>query len=145
MSAERMHGFRASALLRASWAAGFVAAALLLVWVIERPHVGDNHAPVAHVGGAAATAHTLPLRIESTYPVAAWAVSRLGEALAPSASDPSGWSGTVPVASGDELLVVATAAPETPTVHRCLRIALGDGAPQIVWSGGDVTATVVVP
>lgn len=133
-------GFSASALTRVAVGMAFVAAACLLVWCIERP--SPEIAKTASVSSNTTTAtHSWPVTIESTYPVTTWSVSVLGVDQAPTRSDPFSWSGSLTATVGSELLVTATAASGDRAPNHGLRVAIGSATPQVVWSGGDVTAT----
>lgn len=85
------------------------------------------------------------LMIESTYLVAEWSVSILNHEQLPAHRHAYTWTGTLSAEPGSEILIVATAKPDEVLPNRGLRISLGGAPPKIVWGGGDVTATIVVP
>ncbi len=136
-------GFSASAWTRMVVGVAFCGAAVALVWVIERPHAGLQEAPPAVSSTSAMQA--LPLVIESTYPVASWSVSVLNHEQPAAQSEAFAWRGSVAAVVDDEILISATAKADDQTPNHSLRITIGDAAPRLVWGGGDVTATVVVP
>ena len=139
-----MLGFTASSALRAAFGLLLVAVFAALVWGIEgHSMVGANSASTPLVPAAAT--QRLSVRIESTYPVSAWTVARLGVPLIPQASETLVWRGEISVASGDELLVIAQAAPGAGAGNRCLRLTIGTQVPQLIWGEGDITTTVAIP
>lgn len=136
-----MIGQHASALTRLGAGALFCAAAVALVWWVERGQPAPATAPPATV----AQQRSLRLAVESTYAVASWQVSVLGITQPAAASDAWSWSGTVSAPSGEEVVVTATAAASTEAPHRGLRLRLGDAPERVVWGAGDVVATGTAP
>jgi len=134
-------GQHASALTRLAAGALFCAAAVALVWWVERGQPAPATPPPATV----AQQHSLRLAVESTYPVASWKVAVLGVAQTAATSDAWSWSGTVSVPSGEEVVVIATAAAGAEAPHRGLRLRLGDAPERVVWGAGDVVATGTAP
>ena len=132
-------GFEASALSRAVLGGGFIAAAAVLVWVIERP--GPTTVSVI-AESAAVTRSSWPVTIESTYRVAKWSVSILGVEQAATHQGDFSWSGAISAASGDELLVQARPAAAEHVPHHGLRLLVGAAGERLVWGDGEVTATV---
>lgn len=136
-----MIGQHASALTRLAAGAVFCVAAVALVWLVER----SGPPPAAPAATTAAPLRSLRLAVESTYPVAVWRVAVLGVAQPASASDAWSWSGTISAPSGEEVLVIATAAAGVEAPHRGLRLRLGDAPERLVWGSGDVVATGTAP
>ena len=136
-----MIGQRASALERLAAGALFCVAAVALVWWVERGQPPPASPPPATV----AQQRSLRLAVESTYPVAVWKVSVLGVAQLVAASDAWSWSGTVSAPSGEEVVVIATAAAGAEAPHRGLRLRLGEAPERVVWGAGDVVATGTAP
>jgi len=133
-------GFDASAFTRSALGVGFIAASVVMVWVIERPLSLDARVSVQPVALGVAK-QAWPVTIESTYPVATWSVQVLGVDQVASHHDGYSWSGTIPAAVGDELLVHAQAANSDSAPNRGLRLLIGSAPERLVWGGGDVTAT----
>jgi hypothetical protein len=139
-----MLGFTVSSARRVAVGGLVVAFFAALVWGIEGRSAG--FAPSLPVPAATPTAITrLPVRIESTYPVATWTVSRLGVPLVAQASAAQVWRGEVVVASGDELLVTAQATAAAGSGNHCLRLTIGALPPRLIWGDGDITTTVAIP
>lgn len=138
---ETVIGQHASALTRLAAGALFCVAAVALVWWVER----GGPAPAPPPPATAAPQRSLRLAVESTYPVASWKVTVLGVAQNAAASDAWSWSGTVSAPSGEEVVVVATAAADVAAPHRGLRLRLGDAPERVVWGAGDVVATGTAP
>ncbi len=136
-----MIGLRASALSRLAAGAVFCVLAVALVWWVE------NGEPSTRVPAAAATepSRRLRLEVESTYPVAGWSVLVLGVAQPASASDAWSWHGTVAAPAGEEVVVIAPAAPADRAPNHGLRLRLGDAPERLVWGSGDVVATGTAP
>ena len=137
-SSVKSFGFEASALLRTALGVGFVAAAALLVWLIERPS-NTTLPESAHVD--ASTTVQVPVTIESTYPVAAWSVTLLGVEQLATHHDAFSWSGIISSAAGESLLVQAQAVAADQAPHHGLRLLIGAAPERLVWSDGTVTAT----
>ncbi len=139
-----MLGFTASSMLRAAFGLLLVAVFAALVWGIESHSTeGVNSVPTPTAPSVATT--RMSVRIESTYPVATWTVSRLGVPLTPQASETQVWRGEIAVASGDELLITAQAIPGASAGNRCLRLTIGSQIPQLIWGDGDITTTLAIP
>ncbi len=135
-------GFTASGMQRLALGAVFCAGASCLVWLVERPRA----APAGGPATAAAAVRTVRLRIDSTYPVAAWTVSVLDRAMAPTGADAFHWQGEISGPAGEEVLVIGrsgSGAGDEP--NRCLRLAVGDRSPVLHWGGGDLTVTAAIP
>ena len=138
-------GFAAAAWTRLVVGVAFCAAAVAMVWLIERPRPLPAAAPAGGDGGATTAPRSWPLTVESTYAVTTWAVVVGGGAQPAQHSDAYTWSGRVSATPGDEILVSATPGPADQAPNHGLRIVLGEAQPRLVWSGGEVTATVTVP
>lgn len=144
----RDFGFAASAWTRAAVGVCFGVAAVILVWVIERPRA-PAHAVVREPITLGAV-RSRPLTIESTYPVQQWSISVLGREQPATHSDVYGWTGMVEASPDSEILITAAAQlgdsgiSSEAVQHHSLRIVWDDTPPRLVWGGGDITATVVV-
>ncbi len=136
-----MIGQHASALTRLAAGALFCAVAVALVWWVE----SGQPAPATPAPAVVAQQRSLRLAVESTYPVAGWKVTVLGVAQPAASSDAWSWAGTVNAPSGEEVVVIATAAAGTEAPHRGLRLRLGDAPERVVWGAGDVVATGTAP
>ena len=138
-------GFDASAARRLALGGGFCLLACALVWGVER---GGSGKSVSGSTGLEAPGprpvRMTALAIESTYPVSAWTVAIDGVAATPMHADGTSWNGKVTISPGSELLVIGS-GPAADSANRCLRLCIGDAEPRLVWGGGDVTATVVLP
>ncbi len=93
----------------------------------------------------ATSAHSVSIVIESTFPVHAWTVGIDGVAHSGGQHDAWSWSDTITGNPGSELLVTALAEPGDQTPNHALRLRVGNAKQQIIWGGGDVTATQVLP
>ncbi len=132
-------GFEASALHRTALGVGFVAAAALLVWLIERPWTATlPDSAQAEVPMMV----QVPVTIESTFPVASWSVSLLGVEQAATHHDAFSWSGRIASGVGESLLVQAQAVAADQAPHHGLRLLVGSAPERLVWGDGEVTATV---
>lgn len=137
-----MIGFEQSAWLRLGAGLLFCAAAVGLVWLVERSP--DTPAAVVQAGPPGEQ-RRLRLAVESSYPVARWSVTVLGVAQQAESSDAVRWNGTVAVPAGEDVLVQAAAEANTGSPHRALRLHLGDAPERLVWGSGDLAATVAAP
>lgn len=139
-------GFDASILTRSALGVGFIAAAVVMVWIIERPSPTDAQ-PVAQTAAqpvpSALATRSWPVTIESTYAVATWSVRIHNVEQVATHHDGFSWSGTIPAAVGDEMLVQALAADSDHAPNHGLRLLIGSAPERLVWGGGDVTATVI--
>ena len=140
-------GFDASILTRSALGVGFIAAAVVMVWIIERPSPTDAQpvaqTPAQPVSSALAT-RSWPVTIESTYAVARWSVRILNVDQVATHQDGYSWSGMIPAAVGDEMLVQAQAADSDHAPNHGLRLLIGSAPERLVWGGGDVTTTVEI-
>ena len=140
-------GFDASILTRSALGVGFIAAAVVMVWIIERPSPTDAQpvaqTPAQPVPSALAT-RSWPVTIESTYAVARWSVRILNVDQVATHQDGYSWSGMIPAAVGDEMLVQAQAADSDHAPNHGLRLLIGSAPERLVWGGGDVTTTVEI-
>jgi hypothetical protein len=139
-----MPGFASSSLARTGCGACLCILAAGMVWLVERPRATALPAPVPSAV-APTSARTVPLQIESTYPVATWQVAADGVIAHPEHSSPWVWNGAIHGSPGGEILIVGTAAAGDASLNRCLRTRLGNAAPAIHWGGGDVTVLVAIP
>ena len=138
-------GFDASILTRSALGVGFIAASVVMVWIIERPSPADS--PLAVQGAAqpvvtTSDAQVWPVTIESTYAVAKWSIRILNVEQVATHQDGFTWSGMIPASVGDEMLVQAQAADSDHAPNHGLRLVIGSAPERLVWGGGDVTTTV---
>jgi len=133
-------GFDASALTRSALGVGFIAASVVMVYVIERPSSQDDHVSVQPVAVGVSN-QAWPVTIESTYAVATWSVRVLGIDQIATHHDAYSWTGTISAPLGDELLVRAQATEADSAPNHGLRLLIGSAPERVVWGGGDVTAT----
>lgn len=133
-------GFDASALTRTALGIVFIAASVVLVLIIERPSHEEDRIDLAPVIVGSAK-KVWPVTIESTFPVVTWSIRVSEVEQVATHHDAYSWSGTIPAASGDELLVHAQAAETDGSPNHGLRLLIGSAPERLVWSGGDVTAT----
>ena len=139
-----MPGFASSSLTRTGFGASICLLAAGMVWLVERPRT--LALPISDAPSVASAAtRTVPLQIESTYPVSAWQVVVDGVVAQPEHHSPWVWNGPIYGSIGGEILIVGTAAAGEATPNRCLRTRLGNAAPAIHWGGGDVTVLVAIP
>lgn len=139
-----MPGFASSSLTRTAFGASICLLAAGMVWLVERPRTLVPPATTALSAASPAT-RTVPLQIESTYPITTWQVAADGVVAHPEHSSPWEWNGAIQGIPGGEILIVGTAAAGDATPNRCLRTRLGNAAPAIYWGGGDVTVLVAIP
>ena len=138
-----MIGFSASAVLRCTAGALFCLGAVALVWLVESRPEAAPAPPVVPAAGL--VLRSLPLSVESTYPVARWRVMVLGAEQPGSPAGPYAWHGTASAPRGEDVVVIAEAAAEASAPHRGLRIRLGDARERVVWGAGDVVVAEPVP
>lgn len=134
-------GFDASILTRSALGVGFIAAAVVMVWIIERPSSADAQ-PVAQIAAPTVATQSWPVTIESTYAVARWSVRILNVEQVATHQDGFSWTGIIPAAVGDEMLVQAQAADSDHAPNHGLRLLIGSAPERLVWGSGDVTTTV---
>ena len=134
-------GFDASILTRSALGIGFLAAAVVMVWIIERPSSTDAQ-PVAQTPAPTVATQSWPVTIESTYAVARWSVRILNVEQVATHQDGFSWTGMIPAAVGDEMLVQAQAADADRAPNHGLRLLIGSVPERLVWGSGDVTTTV---
>jgi hypothetical protein len=140
-------GFEVSAWRRVIVALLLVLGALGMRWAAE--HAGRSRdvavIPPAVVSATSATV-TVALTIESTRPVATWAVSCLGEPAQQRSIDAHRWQGEVRAAAGEDILIeVATGAVDGSAAPQALRVVVAGQPEQVFWSVGDQVVSVPVP
>ncbi len=141
-----MTGFPASVFLRLALGLAFTVGTGAMVWLIERPRGHGDLRPVAEGVTKTATGKSgVQLTIESSFRVEAWTIQVLGIDQPATRSDQVSWSGIVPLALDDEVLIQATAKPEPASqdivLPHGLKIRLGSAPDRFIWGSGDMTAT----
>jgi hypothetical protein len=138
-----MADFAIPTLTRAIGAAVFAAVVAVAVWAVETSagEMRANDKP-AIVPAAASLRAELPLMIESTYDVAAWAITVDGKSVS-GTGDARHWRGTMS-ASARELAVEATPADVLAGGPAALRAVLATETPRTFTAWGDGAAALRV-